>query len=176
MCVLLRESALPLLAGLRRAKNFDTPITLPNLWLLKRLLFLAFLKNRTEAEIPPNSGFWKSRFFHWGARLSFFSWFDRIFSFILLNVNLWCLKNLAITNFLAFCIFIESPWVFVNLCTWKQAKFWVLDFPKICSNFAYVWGFVLGFVSFARFTEKRFLKAHTSTVEFSSRLQLNLAI
>ena len=109
MCVLLRESALPLLTGLRRAKNFDTSIPLPNLWLLKRLLFLAFLKNRTEAEIPPNFGFWKSRFFHWGARLSFFSWFDRVFSFILLNVNLWCLKNLATTNFLALCIFIESP-------------------------------------------------------------------
>ena len=116
----------------------------------------AFWKTERRLKFPQILDFENLDFFIGGARLSLFSWSDTFLKFILFNVDLWCLKNLATTNFLTFCIFIESPWVFVNLCTWKQAKFWVLDFPKICSNFAFVWGFVLGFVSFARFTEKRF--------------------
>ena len=58
----------------------------------------------------------------------------------------------------------------------KEGQILGLDFPNLF-KFSHLSGVLfLGFVSFAKFTEKQFLKAHTGTLEFSERLQLNLAI
>ena len=58
----------------------------------------------------------------------------------------------------------------------KEGQILGLDFPKFVQISHLSGVSIFEFVLFAKFTEKQFLKAHTGTLEFSERLQLNLAI
>ena len=158
MCVCASVPS-PLPTGLRRAKNFDTSIPLPNFWLLKRLLFWK-TEQSWKSQIPQILDCLKILIFHWGARLSTFSWMDTVLGYILKKLNLYSLKNLATINFSAHCMFIKRHWFFMNQWVYlKEAKFWGLDFPKFVQIFAFVSGFIFTVCFNRKVHREAFLKS-----------------
>ena len=173
MCVCASVPS-PLPTGLRRAKNFDTSIPLPNFWLLKRLLFWK-TEQSWKSQIPQILDCLKILIFHWGARLSTFSWMDTVLGYILKKLNLYSLKNLATINFSArtVCLYNGIDFLWINGYIWKKPNLGGWISPNLF-KFSHLFRVLfLRFVSIAKFTERHFLKAQTSTLEFSEYLKLN---
>ena len=159
MCV-FALACLPLAYRFASCQNFDTSIPLPNFWLLKRLLFWK-TEQSWKSQIPQILDFFlKIWIFHWGSRLSTFSWMDTILGYILKKLNLYSLKNLATINFSAHCMFIQRHWFFMNQWVYlKEAKFWGLDFPKFVQIFASVSGFIFTVCFIRKVQREAFLKS-----------------
>ena len=140
VCV-LRESALPLLTGLRRAKNFDTSIPLPNLWLLKRLLFWK-TEQSWKSQNPQILDFFENLDFSLGGALinvfmngySFGLYFEEV-GFVLPQKSGHNQFFSALYVYRTALIFYESRGIF------ERSQILGVGFPQICSNFRICFGF-----------------------------------
>ena len=113
----------------------------PNFWLLKRLLFWK-TEQSWKSQIPQISDFLKIWIFHWGARLSTFSWMDTVLGYILKKLNLYSLKNLATINFSARTVCLYNGIDFYeSMGISERSQIWGVGFPQICSNFRICFGF-----------------------------------
>ena len=137
----------------------------------------AFLKNWTELEIRNSSNFgffWKFRFFIGGrAYQRFHEWiqFWAIFwrSWICIASKIWPQSIFQRTV----CLYNGIDFLWINGYIWKKPNLggWISsNLFKFSHLFRVLF---LRFVSFAKFTERHFLKAQTSTLEFSEYLKLN---
>ena len=138
----------------------------------------AFLKNWTELEIPNSSNFgflWKFGFFIGGGRAyqRFHEWiqFWAIFwrSWICIASKIWAQSIFQRTV----CLYNGIDFLWINGYIWKKPNFGGWISPNLF-KFSHLFRVLfLRFVSFAKFTERHFLKAQTSTLEFSEYLKLN---
>ena len=139
---------------------------------------VCFFERLNRAGNPKFLKFWifmKIWIFHWGGRAyqRFHEWiqFWAIFwrSWICIASKIWAQSIFERTV----CLYNGIDFLWINGYIWKKPNFGGWISPNLF-KFSHLFRVLfLRFVSFAKFTERHFLKAQTSTLEFSEYLKLN---
>ena len=140
MCVLLHQSAFPLLTGLRRAKNFNTSVFQIHAFWNFCFCFFEKLNKAGNSEFLAFSNFENLDFLLGGTLINvFMSSYSLELYFE--EAEFVIPQKLGHNQFFSTLYFCRRHLIFMNQYTWKKAKFWEVGFPQIYSNFRICLGF-----------------------------------